>query len=54
MGDLVHNYIYGQAPSTSAATDDPDRYDLLSKSLLFDRIDFRINNVKKALLSTCE
>ena len=31
-----------------------DRYNVLLKSLLFDRIDFRINNVKKALLSTCQ
>ncbi|KAF7513388.1 hypothetical protein GJ744_009809 [Endocarpon pusillum] len=31
-----------------------DEYNVLLKSLLFDRIDFRVNNVKKALLSTCQ
>ena len=31
-----------------------DKYNVLLKSLLFDRIDFRVNNVKKALLSTCQ
>lgn len=31
-----------------------EKYDSLAKSLLFDRIDFRVNNVKKALLSTRE
>ncbi|RMZ84926.1 hypothetical protein DV738_g212, partial [Chaetothyriales sp. CBS 135597] len=31
-----------------------DKYNVLFESLLFDRIDFRVNNVKKALLSTCQ
>ncbi|KIW16424.1 hypothetical protein PV08_06476 [Exophiala spinifera] len=31
-----------------------DKYNSLLKSLLFERIDFRVNNVRKALLSTCQ
>lgn len=30
-----------------------DKHTVLLKSLLFDRIDFRVNNVKKALFPTC-
>jgi hypothetical protein len=31
-----------------------EKYKTLVKSLLFERIDFRINNVRKALMSTCQ
>lgn len=51
MGDHVQHP--GQSSQYSPMPVSEDKYYVLLKSLLFDRIDFRVNNVKKALLSTC-
>lgn len=51
LGD--QNTSYHQL-ATNGGGSSAERYEGLLKSLLFDRIDFRVNNVKKALLSTCE
>lgn len=44
----------GQGSRDVSMTISEDRYNTLVKSLLFERIDFRVNNVKNALLSTCQ
>jgi ankyrin repeat protein len=44
----------GQGSKHNSMMISEDKYNILLKSLLFDRIDFRVNNVKKALLSTCQ
>jgi len=51
MGNVQQS---SQHPRHRSVITDEDKYNILLKSLLFDRIDFRVNNVKKALLSTCE
>ena len=51
IGDLI-NSTYQEPPSNTRHLD-VDKYEVLLKSLLFDRIDARVHNVKKALSRTC-
>ena len=52
MGNYVQHLDQDSGHSRVIAGE--DKYNILLKSLLFDRIDFRVNNVRKALFSTCE
>lgn len=42
--------VYFGGPATGPTV---DRYDILSQSLLFSRIDDRVHSIKKALPDTC-
>lgn len=45
MGNHVQHR--GQDPRNHSVTANEDKYNILLKSLLFDRIDFRVNNVRR-------
>ncbi|KAJ9650855.1 hypothetical protein H2198_009842, partial [Neophaeococcomyces mojaviensis] len=50
----VQIHYHQQAPAQSTADGGADKYEVLSQSLLFDRIDARVHNIKKALPKTCK
>jgi ankyrin repeat protein len=43
-----------QSEQPAASAIDREHLSVLTKSLRFDRMDFRVNNVKKGILSTCQ
>ncbi|KAL6249525.1 hypothetical protein RBB50_003378 [Rhinocladiella similis] len=50
-GHIQHS---GQDPRDDPMVISEDKYKVLLNSLIFNRIDFRVNNVKRELLSTCQ